>query len=405
MVKTLPTIEDITRATIPSTTRRIGEDGLIKFEYSDDGFIQIYEQDCVRYGESTIGLADGAKLSKDDWRAIRTRFDLHHNDGKVTRHYCIGGSSAGVCKGDNLYTTEQELFEEIRNGAEKNFSESQEYAMEFGNSLEELTAIGFSAKTGLPVYKNSMIFFNLRTGFMVANVDYFTKLDDQLYVLEIKTTNYNGLKKWEDGKVPPSYYDQAVLHYPRTLEDLNVAGTFFCCSYNNNLDDLIIRKYDRDIEGEDELEAAERDFVEHLHNNTVPPLRSVEGESAINRFWVTHPVAEETTFTLPETISDTVQQYLALSEEKSIYEKSARRIVSELDGLKVPIMEAMGNNSLGEISLGDKIYVVDMSNRTPRKSISAKNYDLLVAKYPDASEFITEGVSRKFSISAKKVKD
>ena len=119
MVKTLPTIEDITRATIPSTTRRIGEDGLIQFEYSDDGFIQVYEQDCVHYGERTIGLADGAKLSKDDWRAIRTR--------------------------------EQELFEEIRNGAEKNFSESQEYAMEFGNSLEELTAIGFSAKTGLPV--------------------------------------------------------------------------------------------------------------------------------------------------------------------------------------------------------------------------------------------------------------
>ena len=97
MVKTLPTIEDITRATIPTATRRIGEDGLIQFEYSDDGFIQIYEQDCVRYGESTIGLVDGAKLSKDDWSAIRTRFDLHHNDGKVTRHYCIGGSSAGVC--------------------------------------------------------------------------------------------------------------------------------------------------------------------------------------------------------------------------------------------------------------------------------------------------------------------
>lgn len=405
MTKTLPTIEDITRATIQSPTRRINDDGLIQFEYSDDGFIQIYEGDCIPYGNSTIGLADGAKLSKDDWRAIRTRFDLHHNDGMVTRHYCIGGSSAGVCKGDNLYKTEQELFDEIRNGAEKVFSESQQYAMEFGNSLEELTAIGFSAKTGLPVYKNSMIFFNLRTGFMVANVDYFTRCDDKLYVLEIKTTNYNGLKKWESGMVPPSYYDQAVLHYPRTLEDLNVAGTFFCCCYNNNLDDLIIRKYDRDIEGEDVLEAAEREFVEHLHNNTVPPLRPVEGESAINRFWLTHPVAEENTFALPETLSDTIQQYLDLYGEKSIYEKSARRISAELDSLKVTIMEAMGDNSVGEITIGDKTIVVDMSNRTPRKSISAKNYELLVAKYPDANEFITQGVTRKFSISEKKVKD
>ena len=38
MVKTLPTIEDITRATIPTTTRRINDEGLIQFEYSDDGF-------------------------------------------------------------------------------------------------------------------------------------------------------------------------------------------------------------------------------------------------------------------------------------------------------------------------------------------------------------------------------
>ena len=405
MTKTLPKIEDITRPTIPTPTRPINEDGLIKFEYSDDGFIQLYEHDCYSYGPNTIGLVDGKMISETDWKSIRRKFDLHRKDGTVTRHYCIGGSSSGVCKGDNLYTTEQELFEEIISDKDKDFSDSQQFAMEFGNSLEELVAIGFSLKTGLPVYKNSTIFFNIRTGFMVANVDFFTKANDQLYILEIKTTNYNGLRKWENEKVPPTYYDQAVLHYPRVLEDINVAGTFFCCAYNNNLDDLIIRKFDRDISGEDTLENAEREFVCCLHNNTPPSLRPIEGETAINRFWETHPVADDNTVALPEEISETVKQYLALYEEKSIYEKSARQISSELEKLKVTIVEAMGDNSFGEIAVGDATYVVDMSNRTPRKSISSKNYELLVAKYPDADEFITQGVTRKFSISEKKVKD
>lgn len=188
MIKTLPKIEDITRPTIPTPTRPINEDGLIKFEYSDDGFIQLYEHDCYSYGPNTIGLVDGKMISETDWKSIRRKFDLHRKDGTVTRHYCIGGSSSGVCKGDNLYTTEQELFEEIISDKDKDFSDSQQFAMEFGNSLEELVAIGFSLKTGLPVYKNSTIFFNIRTGFMVANVDFFTKANDQLYILEIKTT-------------------------------------------------------------------------------------------------------------------------------------------------------------------------------------------------------------------------
>ena len=94
-----------------------------------------------------------------------------------------------------------------------------------------------------------------------------------------------------------------------------------------------------------------------------------------------------------------------LFEEKSIFDKSARQIGKELDALKVTIMESMGDNALGEIAVGDITYVTDMSNKTPRRSINNKNYELLIEKYPDAAEFFSEGVTRKFSISEKKVKD
>ena len=189
------------------------------------------------------------------------------------------------------------------------------------------------------------------------------------------------------------------------LEDLNIAGTFFCCAYNNNLDDLIIRKCDRDIAGENGLEEAERKFVEYLQKGVEPPLLPIEGERAVNRFLSTHPIANDTTFSLPEALKDIIKQYMDLSEEKSIFEKSARQIGKELDTLKVTIMENMGDNALGEIAIGNTTYVVDMSNKTPRRSINNKNYELLVEKYPDAAEFISEGVTRKFSISEKKVKD
>ena len=54
MTRTLPTIEDITRETVSSPNRPIGDDGLVKFEYSDDGFIQLYEQDFFEYGKNTV---------------------------------------------------------------------------------------------------------------------------------------------------------------------------------------------------------------------------------------------------------------------------------------------------------------------------------------------------------------
>ena len=305
-IKNLPQLEDVTPLTKETETRQLDAEGYIILEYKNN-YPVIYLTDCILYGENTIGLIDGSKLRQEDWQNLRKGFYLV--DGKETNfHHCVGGSDAGTVMGYNKYNNITNLYlQRIANLSKEEIPLDTQFIFAYGHTNEELAARGFAAKTGKTVIKNNMVFFNRRTGFMQANVDYFVQRPDgDLEILEIKTSNINGRKEWDDNNVPLSYYAQAVLHYPRALEDLPIVGTNFCLMTDNILNNLETRFYPRDEEGENLVEQEEGKFVSYLIRGEMPPLSNFNAKLSIETFNKLYPEATKETVNLQEELADKV---------------------------------------------------------------------------------------------------
>lgn len=389
------------------------EEGYVKFRRNKNGVICIFAKQTLAFGENTIGLCDSTKVRYEDWLDLRKHFFLIYDKTHYKEFYCIGGSDSGVLMGYSKYKTAEQLALEKKNLLSEPISNETQFTFDFGHNNEELCAIGFHLRTGLEVVKDSTIFFNVRTGFMQANVDYFCyDKNRKLNILEIKTCNPQAVGLWADKEVPPSYYSQAVGHYARCLEDLDVAGIYFCCMYSNNLKELIIRFRPRDEFIENVLEERERTFIEMLKSGVEIPVGAFnEPDEAVERYFnKMYPQAEEgKTIELSNTdIVETAIKYYEIKSQKSALERDARNLEKTLNECKTKLSLAMEDAEFGKLVIDGEDYMLDMSNNAPRTSINKNNLKALEEQYPDVYKalqqigFIETTVSRKFNL--KKVK-
>jgi putative phage-type endonuclease len=192
----------------------------------------------------------------------------------------IGGSDYGIIYGVSNFKTARDLYMDKLGYKPYWEPESSWFTLEYGHANEELVAKAFYERTGFKPYAVRKMFRHPIYYWMIADVDYFVDIKDsegkvRTYILEIKTTSYQNRDKWGDDFAPiiPSGY---VLQGRSYACVTNVSGIIYACLYDNNINSLIIRTLERDLDKEAELIEAGRHFwQEYVEKGIAPPYVEV----------------------------------------------------------------------------------------------------------------------------------
>ena len=331
-------------------------------------------------------LCSTAGMSEKDWLAWRKTG--------------IGGSDAGIILGVNPYRTKRELFYEKTGIEPVNEKETSTLALRWGHALEETVAQEFSYKTGLRVYQVEEMYQHPIYPFMQGNIDRFIDFPDGTRgILECKTSNPSAKNNWSDNSLP-FHYEVQVRHYMAVM-NINVA--YVACLFDNNSDNMAIRKIERDMTFEKEIIAAEMDFWNnYVMTNTPPPFT----ESADLCFETIDKYVQAQINKKPVEITGFDEQLAKIAElkaKKKSLEDAAKEVQSAIDGLVLPIIESMGQNT-NATSKADGIKYDISYKPVSRTTINKDNLERLKNSYPDIyDQFVTTTSTRRLTFKSSAV--
>lgn len=254
----------------------------------------------------------------------------------------IGGSDAGAILGVCPWKTAFELWLEKTKQAEpadeekadvqelaEESSVTESEVMYWGNRLEALVAEEFEKRSGKKVHKVGMVRSN-EYPFMFADVD--RKVDGENAILECKTTASWNREKWDEDKIPDSYYCQ-VQHY------MAVGGYDRCyvvCLIGGNK--FVMKTVERNQEDIDYLIKAEQEFWEkYVVTKKLPPADN--NPDYKKAFAQQYPGGQKEEIEMPDDVEKLCIERLHLMETISPLEKKKEEIENK-------IRELMGNNEI-----------------------------------------------------------
>lgn len=381
------------------------DEGKILLDRADDGRIVIKRRNTIVFGDTgLIALCDGAKIAGRDWVDLRRGFYMEEDDGSRKYHYCIGGSDAGAIAGLSPYSSALKIYNAKKSMEAEELPPNKKYLFAYGHVNEELVAQGFALKTGLEVFKNDAVFFNEKTGFAQANIDYFIMHKPGVVsILEIKTTAKDSTTDQlaKNGKVPPTYEAQAVLHYPLTIGSaFNIQNIYFAVSSGSTLDDIHKCLYSRDPDSEAELLRTEQEFVQRLKNND-PPRDTRNPQQRLEDSGLKHVESQHIAVELDDNIKSLVEEYVANQQAINALNDQIKPIKNRNEELQAIICSALGEAECSTpVPVNGKPYVLKWASY--EKTTIDK--DKLLG-FPEAYEkCVTKKTERKFSIAEKKNK-
>ena len=332
-------------------------------------------------------VADTSAMPRKEWLGLRK--------------LGIGGSDAAAVLGVSPFRTARDIYYEKVGIEVEDTDNSNWVQLEVGNLLEDLVARIFHEKTGLKIHPVKKMYRHPKHKFMLANPDYFTVDRDGPAILEIKTTNYFAKDNWFlDGKeIVPLYYETQVRHYMAVL-GLNRA--YLCCLYGNTIDDVIIRKIDRDMDYENEMIFHQKNFVDNHWVKNVPPPYTENGDlvlQSIKRYNVSADISAPKV-TLNERYKSDLEQYLALQAEKAEFTRMAKEAENRMNQVKARIIDSMGKSCSAACIVGDMTYEISYKPSL-RPTIDKDGLLRLKTQYPEIyEEFVTMTETRRFSVKS-----
>lgn len=328
----------------------------------------------------------------------------------------IGGSDYGIIYGISNFKTARDLYMDKLGYKPYWQPEESWFTLEFGHSNEELVAKAFYQRTGYKPYAIRKMFRHPKYYWMVADVDYFVDIPDskgnvRTYILEIKTTSYNNRFDWGDDfapKIPRGYVLQGRSYACVT----NVSGVIYACLYDNNINSLIIRTLERDLDVEAEIIEAGRHFwQDYVEKGIEPPYVEV-GTNVKNsaKKWVAPSSTEQILVIKGEeevvngdmiegTYNDVFERIDNLMEQKNKYAQQAKDCDKEITRLQ-SIVEA----NIGE----ERECVIYLAKRQKNVGISfneKKAESVPVARIRDLKKLNKDLYDYLVSISFIKIKE
>lgn len=374
---------------------------------------------------NAIVLCDTAFLTTQEWEAVR--------------HIGIGGSDAAAIMGISPYTTRFKLYHDKKWTPQKDFeginengavfdntAARQQAIFERGHYLENKVIETFCEISGAERIPETRMFQSKIYPAAIADVDAVLKMPDgEIRLFEAKSTILENMQAWEYPKIPV-YYKTQMRHYGAVLNDERVHGINIGCLFVNdrifhgnylgsdyNAESYVSRYMVRDtMEEAAQMNEIEKFYNQNLLDGVVPSWSTASrndklvDEATLNSIIGDADKALEVV-QLEENTRNTVEQFLFLKGQKSQYEQKAKSIKEQMDVLKLPIIEQLGQATEGRLEILDaadgEYYEVTYSPR-PKTVVDT---EILKERYPEAYAecvCIDECAFRVFSLKTKKPK-
>ncbi len=252
-------------------------------------------------------IFDKTGQTLDDWQKFRSNMKG------------LGGSDCAIIMGLSPFKTPFSLWLE-KTGQVKPKNLDNEY-IEWGNLLEPIIRDKFRRETGFEVRECHYVLQHDDHEFMVANVDglVIDNSNDELGILEIKTTSERHKKDWEVG--PPDYYMLQIQHY------LGVTG------YNYAYVAVLIGgnhfkyfKIDRDDYVIDQIITAEMNFWKLVESGLAPEITEHDSDALAEAY----PEDDGETVLLPPELEELADRYWDIQKQIKSLESQMEWIKNEI---------------------------------------------------------------------------
>lgn len=296
--------------------------------------------------EPEIFVPDITVLSNEEWLQYR--------------RMGIGGSDAAAVCGVSPWKTARELYQEKAEGIFRDEPEKNWVALEIGKRLEELVVQTFMRRTGLKPYAVRKMFRHPFYPFMLADVDYFVKIGEDVYVVECKTSFSYRMDEWADGNIP-LHYELQGRHYAAVT---NTKGVIFLCLHGNSEDTFLMRRIDRNLRQEADLIEQEAYFWNEFVLEKQAPEYTEPSSLVINSLKKQLQVREQKTVELSEDLASNILTYLKLKEKKAEADALSRNLENQIKEITAPIRSALDNAQTGKIVINGIPYQAGYTKRT-----------------------------------------
>ena len=296
--------------------------------------------------EPEIFVPDITVLSNEEWLQYR--------------RMGIGGSDAAAVCGVSPWKTARELYQEKAEGIFRDEPEKNWVALEIGKRLEELVVQIFMRRTGLKPYAVRKMFRHPFYPVMLADVDYFVKIGEDVYVVECKTSFSYRMDEWADGNIP-LHYELQGRHYAAVT---NTKGVIFLCLHGNSEDTFLMRRIDRNLRQEADLIEQEAYFWNEFVLEKQAPEYTEPSSLVINSLKKQLQVREQKTVELSEDLASNILTYLKLKEKKAEADALSRNLENQIKEITAPIRSALDNAQTGKIVINGIPYQAGYTKRT-----------------------------------------
>lgn len=304
--------------------------------------------------------------------------NLDRNEWLKYRTQGIGGSDVGAIIGINKWKSVLDVYlEKIGEAPREDITSEAAY---WGNTLEEVVAREFSARTGKKVRRRNAMLQHPEHPFMLANVD--REIVGENAILECKTTSEYNKELWSGEQVPDSYMLQ-VQHY------LAVGGYergYIACLIGGNK--FVWYEINRDEELINYIMEIETDFWNKVENRTPPEIDGSEAaEKLVKKMF---PSAEDKEITL-----DNETEILAIERQqlKEQIKELETQLAEKENKIKMYLKEAEKAEGLD--------YIITWKNTKGRETFDSKQFKKDFPQLYNNYIHIGEG-TRKFDIKHKK---
>ena len=310
------------------------------------------------------------------FKVLASTEQMPYADWLEWRKKGIGGSDASVVCGINRYKSPVELWMEKTDQIQS--TEAGEAAY-WGTLLESVVRDEFSKRTGIEVQCINQLLQSDEHPFMLANLDGVCEHPEYgTCIFEAKTASAYKTGEWDDA-IPDEYALQlahymAVTGYRAAYIAVLIGGNSFRWKLIERDEELISMLID-----------LERNFWNHVQDNTPPPLDGSDASSKFLAEWFPESVPKSQ-ITLPDAAAELLEQYDNACEQLDLATEQKQRAENLLK-------EMLGTNEVG--TTGDRVITW--------KSISQERLDskTLKAEHPTLCKQYTVKTSfRRFSIKA-----
>ena len=329
-------------------------------------------------------IVDTKGLTEEEWLAWRKKG--------------IGGSDVAAALGMSPYRTRLELYydkigvEPVIEGADKSIT------FEIGHLLEDVVAQIFAKKTGLTVYRDTMMYQHPLYPFLLADVDRFVQEPDgSVSILECKTSHYDMQYLWANGAIP-RHYELQVRHY---MSVMNINRAYIACLFSNSENDFVWQVIERDLDEEESTILQLQDFWSRYVCNRVQPPLSEKPDMVLDALRRYYGPADKQApvVTLGKEFLPALERVLLMKQEKAALDAQARKLDSQIKAAYAPIIEQMGAACTAQCD-GTGVQYKVTYNPSYREGISKDNLSKLKAQYPAAYDDLVETTeSRIFKVT------